>query len=75
MRVEECLEFSLSRVTETLKAAKNKLRAHRRALVRVVRDVAEPLGIVAKSPKMQQAMDLARRVAKVDATVLIPATS
>ena len=74
-RLAECLDVSLSRVTETLKAAENKLRAHRRALVRVVRDAVEPLGIVAKSPKMQQVVDLARRVAKVDATVLITGES
>lgn len=70
-RLEECLDVSLSRVTETLKAAEEKLRAHRRALVSVVSDVEEPLGIVAKSPEMQHVVDLARRVAKVDVTVLI----
>ena len=74
-RLEECLDVSLSRVTETLKAAEVKLRAHRRALVRVVREVEEPLGIVVRSTKMQQAVDLARRVAKVDATVLITGES
>lgn len=70
-----CLDVSLSRVTATLRAAEEKLRAHRRALGRVVRDDVEPLGIVAKSPKMQQVVDLARRVAKVDATVLITGES
>ncbi len=35
-RLKECLDVSLSRVTETLKAAEEKLRAHRQALVRVV---------------------------------------
>ncbi len=74
-RLKECLDVSLSRVTETLKAAEEKLRAHRQALVRVARDVEEPLGIVAKSAKMQQVVDLARRVAKVDATVLITGES
>jgi two-component system, NtrC family, response regulator HydG len=74
-RLQECLDVSLSRVTETLKAAEAKLRAHRQALVRVVRDVEEPLGIVAKSQKMEQVLDLARRVAKVDATVLITGES
>ena len=70
-----CLDVSLSRVTETLKAAEEKLRAHRRTLVRVGRDVEEPLGMVARSPKMQHVVDLARRVAKVDATVLITGES
>ncbi|HEY6077718.1 MAG TPA: sigma-54-dependent Fis family transcriptional regulator [Polyangiaceae bacterium] len=74
-RLAECLDTSLHRVTETLKAAENKLRAHRRALVRVAKDVEEPLGIVAKSAPMRQVVDLARRVAKVDATVLITGES
>ena len=70
-RLKACLDVSLSKVTETLKAAEEKLRAHRQAVVRVAPDVEQPLGIVAKSPKMQHVVDLARRVAKVDATVLI----
>ena len=74
-RLKEALDVSLHRVTETLKAAERKLREHRRALVRVARDVQEPLGIVAKSPTMRQVVDLARRVAKVDATVLITGES
>jgi two-component system response regulator HydG len=74
-RLKECLDVSLHRVTETLKEAERKLRDHRRALVRVARDVSEPLGIVAKSPAMEQLVDLARRVAKVDSTVLITGES
>jgi transcriptional regulator of acetoin/glycerol metabolism len=74
-RLEECLDVSLGRVMKTLKAAEEKLRAHRRALVRVVPDMEEPLGIVAKSLQMQHVVDLARRVAKVDATVLITGES
>src|SRR3954464_14164040 len=74
-RLQECLDVSLNRVTETLKAAERRLRRHRRALVRVVPEVAEPLGIVAKSLNMQRVVDLARRVAEVDATVLITGES
>jgi DNA-binding NtrC family response regulator len=74
-RLEECLDVSLQRVTETLKAAERKLREHRRALVRVAPDVVEPLGIVAQSSAMRQVVDLARRVAKVDSTVLITGES
>ena len=44
-------------------------------MVRVARDVEEPLGIVAQSPPMRQLLDLARRVAKVDSTVLITGES
>jgi two-component system response regulator HydG len=74
-RLAECLDVSLHRVTETLKSAEKKLRDHRRALVRVAPDADEPLGIVAKSSPMRQVVDLARRVAKVDATVLITGES
>jgi DNA-binding NtrC family response regulator len=74
-RLADCLDVSLHRVTETLKAAERKLHEHRRALVRVARDVEEPLGIIAKSPVMRQLVDLARRVAKVDSTVLLTGES
>jgi two-component system response regulator HydG len=74
-RLKECLDVSLHRVTETLKATERKLREHRRALVRVAPGVDEPLGIVGNSPAMRQVVDLARRVAKVDSTVLITGES
>lgn len=74
-RLRECLDVSLREVTDTLKAAEFKLRAHRRALVRVAPDVEEPFGIVAKSSSMRLVVDLARRVAKVDSTVLITGES
>ena len=77
--LQACLDVSLSRVTETLKAAEKKSLAQRRALGRIVAapedDEAVALGIVAKSTKMQEVVDLARRVAKVDATVLITGES
>ncbi|HEX7500774.1 MAG TPA: sigma-54-dependent Fis family transcriptional regulator, partial [Polyangia bacterium] len=73
--LKDCLDVSVQRVTDTLKAAEQKLRVHRRALVRVARDVEDPLGIVAKSAAMAQLVDLARRVAKVDSTVLITGES
>jgi two-component system, NtrC family, response regulator HydG len=73
-RLKECLDVSLQRVTKTLKAAERKLHGHRRALVRVAR-VDEPLGVVAKSTAMRQLVDLARRVAKVDSTVLLTGES
>jgi two-component system response regulator HydG len=74
-RLKESLDVSLTRVTETLKAAEKKLRLRRRELVRFIGDVDEPLGIIAKSSKMQRVVELARRVAKVDATVLITGES
>ena len=74
-RLGECLDVSLSAVTQTLKAAEESLRARRNALVTVARNVEAPLGIVAKSKKMRSVLELARRVAKVDATVLITGES
>jgi transcriptional regulator with PAS, ATPase and Fis domain len=74
-RLDECLDVSLHRVTESLKRAERKLREHKKALVRVVRDVEEPLGPVTKSLAMRQLVDLASRVAKVDSTVLITGES
>jgi two-component system response regulator HydG len=74
-RLDECLDVSLHRVTDTLKAAERKLRERKRALVRVAPNVAEPLGIVAKSPAMRHLMDLATRIAKVDSTILITGES
>lgn len=74
-RLKDCLDVSLHRVTETLKAAERKLRERRRALVRLAPEVEEPAGIVAKSPAMRKLVDLARRVAKVDSTVLITGES
>ncbi|MCC6751521.1 MAG: sigma-54-dependent Fis family transcriptional regulator [Deltaproteobacteria bacterium] len=75
VRLTECLEVSLQRVTESLKLAERKLRARHRALVRVAREVEEPLGLVARSRAMRTVVDLARRVAKVDSTVLITGES
>ncbi len=74
-RLEESLDVSLQRVTETLKAAEKKLSEHRRVLVRVASGADEPLGIIARGPAMRKLVDLARRVAKVDSTVLITGES
>jgi two-component system, NtrC family, response regulator HydG len=74
-RLKDCLDVSLQRVTQTLKAAERKLRGHRRALVGVARGVDEPLDIITKSSAMRRLADLARRVAKVDSTVLITGES
>ena len=74
-RLKDCLDVSLQRVTETLKMAEQNLRRRQRAIVRVAPDVEEPLGIVARSRAMRTLVDLARRVAKVDAAVLITGES
>lgn len=74
-RLEECLEISLQRVTETLRKAERKLRERQRALVRVALEVETPLATVSRSPAMRKLVNLARRVAKVDSTVLITGES
>jgi len=74
-RLKDCLDVSLQYVIETLKAAERKLREHRRVLVKVAPEVEEPLGIIAKSESMRVLVDLARRVAQVDSTVLITGES
>jgi transcriptional regulator with PAS, ATPase and Fis domain len=74
-RLEECLDVSLQRVMTTLKGAERKLREHSRALVQVAHEVEEPLGLIAKSAPMRVFVELAQRVAKVDATVLITGES
>jgi transcriptional regulator with PAS, ATPase and Fis domain len=74
-RLEESLDASLHRVADTLKAAEAKLRARRRATVEVAQDAYEPLGLVAKSAAMRDAVDMAKRVAQVDSTILITGES
>jgi two-component system response regulator HydG len=74
-RLTECLDVSLHRVTETLKSAEKKLRQRKRALVRVAVDVEDPLDVVTKSAPMRRLVDLTRRIAKVDSTVLITGES
>lgn len=74
-RLAECLDVSLQRVTRTLKAAERKLRVHRRTLVQAAPEVDEPLGVIAKSAPMRKLLDLTRRVAQVDCTVLVTGES
>ncbi len=74
-QLQGCLDVSLQRVKETLKAAERRLEAHHRVLSRLAPEVEDPLRPVAKSTPMQNLMDLAHRVARVDAAVLITGES
>lgn len=70
---EQSAQRQLERALQEAKqAAEEAEREHLRALARAIE---EPLGIVAKSSAMRQVVDLARRVAKVDATVLVTGES
>jgi len=70
-RLSQCLDVSLERVTRSLRAAEQKLHARRPALTFVAPIVDEPLGIVAKSTEMLQLVEMARRIAKFDSTVIV----
>ncbi|MBN1758600.1 MAG: XylR N-terminal domain-containing protein, partial [Chitinispirillaceae bacterium] len=71
----ECLDISLAMIIKTLKASEEKLRAHHQALIHIAPSVDESLGIIAISLAMRQVVELARRIAKVDAPVLITGES
>ncbi|MBP9111421.1 MAG: sigma-54-dependent Fis family transcriptional regulator [Polyangiaceae bacterium] len=73
--LKDSLEISLQQVIDTLKATEKKLREKRKVLVQIARDSADPAGLVAKSAGIRKLIDLARRVAKVDSTVLITGES
>ena len=62
-QLADCLDVSLQRVTKTLRSAERKLREHKRALVRVAREVEDPLGLISKSPAMAQ-LEAIRRLTK-----------
>lgn len=73
--LKDWLEPSLHRITENLKEAESKLREKKRALARAIPDVEEPLGMIVRSEAMRRLVDLARRIAMVDSTLLITGES
>jgi transcriptional regulator with PAS, ATPase and Fis domain len=73
--LQACLEVSLQGVLQTLRSTEQKLRARRRVLVEVAPEVRDPFGLIAHSAAMSQLLELTRRVAMVDATVLITGES
>jgi two-component system, NtrC family, response regulator HydG len=70
----DCLSEALREVALRLRRAENKLLTRRHQLARAGAQ-EDPSGIVARSPQMRQLVDLARRAAKVDSTVLIEGPS
>ena len=69
---EACLDVALTQLTDELKKKERQLHS-RRALRQV--DPTSPAGLVASSPAMLRTLDLARRIAQVDSTVLITGES
>jgi DNA-binding NtrC family response regulator len=70
-----CLEAALDRVAGALKQAERRLRARKHEIARAGSDDDAPPGLVAKSEAMRRAFALARRVAKVDSTILVTGES
>jgi two-component system response regulator HydG len=70
----DSLEKTLGRVTTELRRTERRLSARRRDLQRAQVAEAAP-GVVAESAAMKRVLDLARRVAVVDTTVLLAGES
>ncbi len=70
-----CMERSLAKITADLHAAESRLRARRRELRRMTGGDDDPSGLVARSEAMRKVVELARRVAQVDSTVLLAGES
>lgn len=69
-----CLEVGLAHVADELKQVEQRLRARRKELGHGATAI-DPSGIIAQSEAMARVVDLGRRVAKVDSTVLITGES
>ncbi|KFE62389.1 sigma-54-dependent Fis family transcriptional regulator [Hyalangium minutum] len=72
---QEGLEVALRQVTAELVRAERELAERKKALARSPREPELPSGMVARSPAMRRVIELARRVAPVDSTVLITGES
>lgn len=74
--VHETLGESLQRLAGTLKTMEKEFQKRRRAAAFYdEEEMDEPRGVVAKSPAMRVVVDMAKRVARVDSTVLITGES
>ncbi len=69
-----CLDETLKDVTDRLKSTEQRLAQRKRQLARVAVE-ERATGIVATSEKMQRVLEEARRVARVDSTVLLTGES
>ena len=75
MLQRESLQENLSALTEALRNAEQSIRRHVRQMQSGSSDVVDPSGIVAASDAMKKTLDLARKVARVDSSVLITGES
>ncbi len=72
---EKVVDESLQVAARALQATERELKERRRALTSLSPDLEEPTGITARSAPMGELVELVRRIAKVDATVLITGES
>jgi two-component system response regulator HydG len=74
---DACLEPALIQITAELKRVEGRLRQRRRELANVKPGAQAEVagGLVARSPAMEKVIDLARRVASVESTVLLTGES
>ena len=70
-----CLDAALAHVTGELKQVERRLRLRRHELGRGAEGAVGPAGLVTQSAAMEKVLELARRVAKVDSTILITGES
>jgi two-component system, NtrC family, response regulator HydG len=69
------LDSALEQVTKKVRLAERKLRSRRQQLASYRAQIDEATGIEATSPAMLKVIELARRVAQVDSTVLVTGES
>jgi DNA-binding NtrC family response regulator len=70
-----CLDAALSQVAAELKRVERRLRERRQALGAESRAALQPSGLIAHSGAIERVLELARRVARVETTVLLTGES
>ena len=70
-----CLDEALARLTASVKKAESELSKRRKEIAEASGDMDDASGMVVRSDAMKRVVDLARRVAKADATVLVTGES
>ncbi|MBI5445055.1 MAG: sigma-54-dependent Fis family transcriptional regulator [Deltaproteobacteria bacterium] len=69
------VDAALGEVTAALRRAERRLRSRRNEIARLSAIADDPSGMVARSEALQRVLDLARRIAKVDSTVIVTGES
>ena len=72
---KDCLDATVGRLAGELRRVERQLRARRQELGPQIAPQFDPAGLVMASEAMRRVVDLARRVAQVDSTVLVTGES